>query len=112
MNKVWLVYRPAIGYEESERPYFVCLTKALAVECAKRMIGYAQILQNRLPELPETPSLELPEDHPEWVAFDNVWTRFEKIRDRARWPYGIDLFDDRDSDGMVAVKALEIRSKA
>lgn len=111
MKEVWLVYRPAHGYEESEQPYFCCLSEAIAKACAKRMNDYANSLHNRLPYLPNVPSCDLPDNHVEQIAFERIWSKFESIRDKARWPYGINLFNDRETGEIIHVKPLQIRSK-
>jgi hypothetical protein len=112
MKTVYAICKPVLGYDDSHEVYFTCTTKAVAEACADRMNHYLMALKNRLPDLPGfTPEPELPDDHPEWVAYNEIDDRFEAMRNRARWPYGIDLFHWREHVNPIQVMPLKLREK-
>lgn len=111
MSKIWVVYVPQEYYDGGDKTLFACPTKAIADACASRINTFASALCNRLPELLPVPSLDLPDDHPDWLAFNNIDDKFEAIRKRARWPYGINLFYERSQYPVVAVMSLPVRTK-
>lgn len=103
LTQVWLVYRPVHDYEESETPYFVCLTEQEAKACADKMNSFLDRLAKRLPSTDN--SGEWTE---EWQA---RWDRRQAILDKARWPFGIDLSGDIYQAGRtntVEVKPLKV----
>lgn len=103
-SHVWLVYRPAAPYEESDTPYFVCLTEQEARACADKMIRFLGRLSKRFPSADYPGNMTTQE----WKAYCNrLWSIFNK----AKWPFGIDLrsylYEDVPSY-IVQVKPLRL----
>jgi hypothetical protein len=100
---VWLVYRPAHGYEESMNPYFVCPTAELAKACAARMNAFLSRVAKRLPPV----DFELEAE---------TWSALEEKRDAAlakvRWPFGIDLRSDMcDAETQETVQVMPLKMR-
>lgn len=112
MKTLYAVFKPVLGYEEQQEVYFTCSTREVALACADRMNRFLTRLNARLPKLPDyTPDIELPDEHPDWVAYNKVADQFEDVRNRARWPYGIDLFYWRDETDPIKVIPMPLRDK-
>lgn len=97
---VWLVYRPAHGYEESIENYFACATKAAAQAAADRMNAFLERLAKRLPDIDDGDA----DWTEEWQA---RYDRREAMLNKARWPFGVDLRNDLDL-GAHVVQVMEI----
>ncbi len=100
IGEVWLVYRPAHGYEESITPYFVCATEDEARACAEKMNAFLLRVAKRLPVV----DFELEDEV--WVAANR---KREALLAKIRWPFGISLeYDLSDAESLTIVQVMEL----
>ena len=104
-KQMWLVYRPSDDYEHNSENYFICTTEAVAKTAIAKMICFAVALKNRLPDIGEQEALS--------AAWQAKYDKRERMLDKARWPYGINLkYDVYRSQVLVYCKPLPLREVA
>ena len=111
MKTAFLIYRPVMDYEESETPYFICLTKQDAEKAESEMIAFAKALMLGLESLYDEDCNLVDDDE-----YDKRSDRNHAKLKSVQWPFGIDLSEDfpwKDfmpsfNEGCVAVRELPL----
>lgn len=98
---VYLVYRPVLGYEESEECYLVCETEAAAKEIISKCFELAQKYLSKLKNIDDNSISD--EEFNKGDKFNqNLWNNI-------KWPYKINIsrWDvEGSSTSFVAYRAI------
>lgn len=112
-RKVWLIYRPVLGYEESQIPLAVCLTKQEAEDAVDRARKKVSNLIKKLPHRPQYEALDPLDMSAEWEKY---YSDLQMALKKFVWPFSMnlesDFIDDENSPEQVyQIKELPLCGK-
>jgi hypothetical protein len=99
MKKAFLIYRPE-DYDKTAEHYLVCNTLKDAQTAIKIIIEFCEKLKQEMPTVP-----------PNYYSLDwsiAIETR-RKMLEKAKWPFGVNLRNEVDTDRAFDRSCLEIK---